>query len=386
MARRATKKQKIVLCMIVKNESEVIERCFDSVRSIVDEYVICDTGSTDGTQEIMKKYWKKHKLKGEVHDRPWVSFGHNRQEAFDLGAGRGDYIMTLDADEVFAPFENNKAVLTKRVSQLPMLKADRVEAKTQYGNLLYSRSQFYKDGIKWKWDWPIHEVCGSQDEKSIETLVNACVYPSPDGARSQDPHKYHKDALVFEGWMLDHPKDARGWFYLAQSYRDSGSPDKAVAPLRKCIEFSGWDEEIYLAKLRIGRCRMEAGVPFEECVNDFLQAYEFRPHRAEALYEAIHYYRTRDNFNLAILLGERGVRLPYPENDRLFVEPDVYHWKLCDELGVAYYWTGRYEDSIKIIKTALDNPAANIGESSRERMLKNIRYAEEAINERKTKN
>ena len=51
--------------MIVKNESKVIERCFDAVSSVVDEQVIWDTGSTDGTQEVMKKYWKKHKLKGK---------------------------------------------------------------------------------------------------------------------------------------------------------------------------------------------------------------------------------------------------------------------------------------------------------------------------------
>jgi glycosyltransferase involved in cell wall biosynthesis len=385
LVRQATKKQKIVLCMIVKNEAKVIERCFDSLRSIVDEYVVCDTGSTDGTQEVMKKYWKKHKLKGEVHNRPWVSFCHNRQEAFDLGKGKGDYIMTIDADEVFAPFVNNKVDLNKKVAALPTLKADRVEVKTQYGNLLYSRTQFYKNGLDWKWNWPIHEVCGAADEKSMETLFNACVYPTSEGARSTDPHKYQRDALVFEQWLLDHPEDARGWFYLAQSYRDCGQPAKSLEPLKKCIEYSQWDEETYLAKLRMGRCKIEAGIPWQECINDFLQAYEFRPSRAEALYEIIHRYRVSENFVLAILLGEIAIQLPYPTHDRLFVEPNVYHWRLADELGVAYYWTGRYEESIAVIKKALDNSEANIGDESRERMLKNIRYAEEALNEQKTK-
>ena len=174
LAQQEIKKQRIVLCMIVKNESKVIERCFDSVRSFVDEYVICDTGSTDGTQDVMKKYWKKHKLTGKVYDKPWVSFCHNRQEAFDLGKGRGDYIMTIDADEVFAPFENNQYQLTKKIVAIPHLSADRIEVKTAYDGLVYNRSQFYKDGLAWKWQWPIHEVCGATDEETSETLSNAC--------------------------------------------------------------------------------------------------------------------------------------------------------------------------------------------------------------------
>jgi glycosyltransferase involved in cell wall biosynthesis len=371
--------------MIVKNEAEVIERCFDSVRSIVDEYVICDTGSTDGTQEVMKEYWKKHKLKGEVHDRPWVSFCHNRQEAFDLGKGRGDYIMTIDADEVFAPFENGQGVVTKKIAALPPLTADRVEVRTAYSTLVYNRAQFYKDGLSWKWNWPIHEVCGAAEESSIETLHNACVIPNSDGARGKDEKLYYRDALVFEQWMLDHPEDGRGWFYLAQSYRDAGMPEKALEPLQKCLEFSRWDEEIYLAGLRVGRYKLEAGASFEETINDFLRAYNYRPERLEALHPVIAYYRKNNMHNVAILLGEKALKTPLT-TDRLFVEPDVYEWRLRDEMGVSYYWVGRYAKSIKVIKEALDNPRANIPEGDRERLEKNIQYAEEAINEQKTKN
>ena len=379
MARQANKKQKIVLCMIVKNEAEVIERCFDSVRSFVDEYVICDTGSTDGTQEVMQKYWKKHKLKGEVHDRTWVSFCHNRQEVFDLGKGRGDYIMTIDADEVFAPFENGQPVITKKIAALPKLNSDRVEVRTSFSTLIYNRAQFYKDGLSWKWNWPIHEVCGAQEEKTHEILHNACVIPNSDGARGKDDKLYYRDALVFENWLLDSPEDARGWFYLAQSYRDAGMPERAIKPLEKCLELSGWDEEIYLAALRLGRYKLESGQPEEEVVNDFLKAYNYRPNRLEALHHVISFYRRQDMHNVVIQLGEKALKIKMSE-DRLFVEPDVYEWKLRDELGVSYYWVGRYAKSIKIIQEALDNPRANIPAGERERLLQNIKHAEEAIN------
>ena len=369
--------------MIVKNEAKVIERCFDSVRSFVDEYVICDTGSTDGTQELMKKYWKKHNLKGEVISKPWVSFCHNRQESFDLGKGRGDYIMTIDADEVFAPFENNTPALNKQVVALPELTCDRVEVKTSYSVIQYNRTQFYKDGLNWTWNWPIHEVCSSSEEKTTETLKNACVVPTIDGARATDEKRYQRDAIVFEEWVLDNPEDARGWFYLAQSYRDAGMPEKGLMPLQQCLKYSQWDEEIYLAALRIGRYKIESGESMANVINDFLHAYNYRPTRLEALYPIVAYYRGEDKYHLAILFGEKALKLPYPTEDRLFVEPDAYEWRLRDELGVAYYWVGRYGKSLKIIKEALANPRANIPESDRERMLKNVKFAEEAIDNAK---
>lgn len=47
------------LVMIVKNESKIIERCLDSVKSIIDSIIISDTGSTDNTIEIIENYIEK---------------------------------------------------------------------------------------------------------------------------------------------------------------------------------------------------------------------------------------------------------------------------------------------------------------------------------------
>ena len=219
-------KKTIALCMIVKNESKVLERALNSVKEFVDYFVICDTGSTDGTPEIATKYFKKHKLKGEVHSRPWVNFSHNRNEAFGYAEGKADYFMTLDADEVVAPLINGVPDLEKKIVSLPDMDADRIEVVTHYGATAYSRGFLFKQGLEFKWRWPVHEVCGSLKQKSVATLGDICVYPTAEGARATDGKRFLRDAYILEQWLLDNPKDARAWFYLAQSYHDGGQPKK----------------------------------------------------------------------------------------------------------------------------------------------------------------
>lgn len=89
---------KIVLTMIVKNEAHVIERCIASVRPIIDAYLIVDTGSEDGTQDVIRRALAD--LPGEVVDRPWVDFAANRTEALELARPYGDYSLMIDADVV----------------------------------------------------------------------------------------------------------------------------------------------------------------------------------------------------------------------------------------------------------------------------------------------
>jgi glycosyltransferase involved in cell wall biosynthesis len=69
----------ICLNMIVKNEAPVIGRCLASVRPLIDQWVIVDTGSTDGTQALIREALAD--LPGVLIERPWVDFAHNRNEA-----------------------------------------------------------------------------------------------------------------------------------------------------------------------------------------------------------------------------------------------------------------------------------------------------------------
>ena len=83
----------ISLCMIVKDEENVIERCLKSVKGIFDEIIIVDTGSSDNTKKIVSKYTDK------IYDYKWNNdFSEARNYSFSKATC--DYIMWLDADDV----------------------------------------------------------------------------------------------------------------------------------------------------------------------------------------------------------------------------------------------------------------------------------------------
>ena len=84
--------------MIVKDEAPVIARCLASVRPIIDYWVIVDIGSTDGTQDAIRALLDD--LPGELHERPWRDFAHNRTEALELARSHGEYVLWIDADDV----------------------------------------------------------------------------------------------------------------------------------------------------------------------------------------------------------------------------------------------------------------------------------------------
>src|ERR1700761_8914059 len=83
--------------MIVRDEAPVIGRCLASVRGLVDHWVVVDTGSTDGTQDLVRAAMAG--VPGFLVEREWVDFGHNRTEAVQLARPHADYSLVIDADE-----------------------------------------------------------------------------------------------------------------------------------------------------------------------------------------------------------------------------------------------------------------------------------------------
>ncbi|HET9929818.1 MAG TPA: glycosyltransferase [Polyangiaceae bacterium] len=361
MAARPT----VCLNMIVKNEAKVIARSLASTRPFIDAWAIVDTGSSDGTQDVIRQELRD--VPGELFERPWRDFGTNRSEALELAKGRADYTLIIDADEVLAPSPG---------FGLPELTLDAYQLRTEFGGVRYYRTQLVRSSLPWRYEGVLHEVLAcdaSFTQGKLEGLVNR---PQSDGARSADPQKYVKDAAVFEQALKREPHNTRYVFYLAQSYRDAGLDEAALVNYARRAKLGGWDEEVWYSMFQVASLLERLARPEHEVVIAYLDAHQFRPQRAESLCELARYLRTKKKFALAYVFARQAADTPMP-SDTLFVHEGTYSWRARDELSIAAYYVGKHEEAITLTTALLDG--ATLPEAERARVMKNREFSLNAL-------
>jgi tetratricopeptide (TPR) repeat protein len=345
--------------MIVKNEVKVLPRLFRSLKDYIDYYVIVDTGSTDDTIALIKREMGGYGIDGEVHERPWVNFGTNRQQALELAvaADKADWLLFIDADEELGVSDPK---FYEKLEPGVSYEIEKHQGDVRYAvpHLINVRSGRYR------WEGPVHNYLVVEQEDRRELRKDVwIVYHHAQGAKSHavtQEQKFLRDAKLLEDELARKPDDARSQFYLGQSYRDAGHLEKALAAYKKRAAMdNGWDEERFLAQLEAGRASVKLEKPEAVVLGELLAAYNLRPTRAEPLFELARYYRLRKGYPMAALFAKAGVQTPRP-NDRLFVIGSVYTWRLLDELAVATYWIGDFATSKSACETVLARVEAGL--------------------------
>lgn len=360
---------KICLNMIVKDESAVITRCLASVLPIIDYWVIVDTGSTDNTQEIIKKYMAEKNIPGELHERPWKNFGHNRNQALDLARTKGDYILFIDADNYYAYEQNFK---------LPELDKDVYYVMLSHSGTKYTRIALINAKLDWKWVGVLHEAvcCDAAKHGAILENVNQIVLT--DGARSKDPKKYEKDAMVFEEALKDEPDNSRYVFYLAQSYHDAGNLPKALENYEKRAKMGGWDQEVFFALYRVATIQEALKMPFETLVASYKKAFQYRKSRMEPLYHLMHLFEQKQDYESGYLIGKIAQSIPQTA-DILFVQQWAYDYGMLLELSVCAYWAGKYDECQQMSSELLKR---NLPDNVRKTVENNLAFANDKLLEK----
>ena len=321
--------------MIVKDEAHCIHETFDCIRKYINYYVIVDTGSTDDTKKVIKEYFNKYDIKGEIHDRPWKNFGWNRTEAFKCAKGKGDYVWVIDADDLI----HGEIELPEKMV------ADSYQLI--YGtDFTYWRAQIFKNTLDWQYKGVLHEYPSCEQAKSQEQIKgNYWVESRRLGDRNKMSlkEKMKKDVDLLLGGLEEEPDNERYWFYLGQSYKDGQNFEKAIEAYDKRISMGRWIEEQYFAAFQKANCYAAMG-NWDKALAAFLDAYEMRPVRAEPLYEIAKHYRETEKYALGYLYAKVASEMDSPQ-DILFVSNDVYEWKAWDERSIcAFYLVKTPED------------------------------------------
>lgn len=303
--------------MIVRDEAEVIERALRSARALVTSWRIIDTGSTDGTQELIRSHLAD--VPGELRSAPWVDFGTNRTELVQWARGAGQWLLLLDADMEIE-------VADDVAEQLARLDADAAFVPVD-GGVQYRMPYLVRSDLPWHYVGRTHEHIACDGPFTTAWFDALRVLHHGDGGSRSE--KFERDVRLLHQDLLEDPSNPRAHFYLAQTLRDSGDHAGAIEHYERRVALGGWDEEVFYAQYQVGVC--EAALGRERAPESLARAWDLRPTRAEPLYHLARVRRIEGRFQLAWISASLAVGIPQPA-DMLFVEPWIYQW------GVRFEW------------------------------------------------
>lgn len=350
----------ICLCMIVRDEATVIERCLRSVAGLIDSWVICDTGSRDGTPQLVERSLRD--VPGRLFRREWRDFGHNRSELMRLAAGCGDYLLLLDAD-MTVTFDRTRLASLCADSYL-LRHAEPVE---------YWIKRLVKGDREWGYVGSTHEYVAVDGPEVVERLGAIVIHHHADSGTRAD--KFDRDVRLLSEDLRRDPTDARAVFYLAQTYRDLGRRPEAIELYERRAGMGGWDQEVFYSLFQAGVLRAEEG-DWPPAMARLIAAWECRPSRLEPVYELASRLRVRGEYQTAHLFAQQGVGRPQPD-DILFVWPWVYRWGLLFEYSITAYWVGEHETAFAACRRLLALP--ELPEEYRTQTLANMEFCRQRI-------
>lgn len=342
----------VCLNMIVKDEAAIIGRCLDAAAPWVDCYAIHDTGSTDGTPEVIETHMAALGVPGVVTHGEFRNFAQARNDALAHGRASGaDWLLLVDAD---------MELVVDDPAWRDGLTGDAHTVVQAAGDFTYSNVRLVCTGAVAEYVGVTHEVL-TVDATPLEGLR---LLDHVDG--SSRPDKYERDLRLLTDAHQADPGDTRTVFYLAQTHRDAGNLVDALGTYAHRAAMGGWPEEVWYSLFQIAVLVERLG---GDPVAAYLAAFDYRPSRAEPLVELARYHREHDQVCAAWLFAEKAAALPLPD-DVLFIDTSAYGWRLHDEAAIAAYWAGHRDASAAHARAALEDCPAE----HRPRIEQNLTY------------
>jgi hypothetical protein len=328
----------INLCIMVKNGGPQFEQMLIDNYSIIDRWTILDTGSTDGTIEIINKVLVGKK-EGNLYQEPFINFRDSRNRLLDLAGKECKYIIMLDDTYV---------VKGKLREFLTEVRSD------QYSNSFtlfihsddtkYGSNRIIESASELRYIHKIHEVIN--DKNNINVVIpedQAFIFDKRfDYMEKRTNDRKQLDLKLLYEEIEENPNDPRAYYYLAQTYNCLDDHEKAFFYFMKRCEFtnSGFIQERVDAAFEAARiANFKLNKSWDLCEDLYLKAFKIDESRPESLYFiGIHYYLEGNN-NRAFYYFKRGFEIGFPSHCQYSLKPTLsYHFlpkflsKICYQL------------------------------------------------------
>jgi glycosyltransferase involved in cell wall biosynthesis/2-polyprenyl-3-methyl-5-hydroxy-6-metoxy-1,4-benzoquinol methylase len=358
----------ISVCIIAKNERNNLEKCLKSLRPYVNEIVVVDTGSTDETPEIARKYADKFEIYTECNDSEGriESFSKARNRSFELASN--EWCMWVDADdEVVGADKLNDLVelYSKKYSSGSCFIMFPYEySHDEHGNvtcLHYRERLFHNFKDNFNWVNPVHEVIipkPSAQNINSETNDSVKVVHHRDG--SGKVVENGRNLRILKKHLEVHGEgDARHLYYIGLEYGNHNDLDNGIKYLIKYLEISGWDDEKYMAALRLADYYLVRN-QIENAIDISLRATTYRENWGEAYFYLARLFYYKANADNNVRNWERCAHfaklgLSCPETKTvLFVNPKDRNIEVHRYLNMALNKLGDVIGALESVNSALN--------------------------------
>lgn len=249
----------LCLTAIVKNEAPVIARMLRSVRPFISSYSISDTGSTDGTQDIIRE--ELVGIPGVLENDPWVDFGMNRNIA--LSRAQGDYVITVDADEV----------LRGTLDGMP--NEDAIAIRVTQPAVHHWSTRILRNDGRWQWEGTVHEIPNRRE--NIMPFGGLEIESFQDGHQTISGNKFEGHLPLLE----KAERTPRNVFYHARTLFALHRFKEAIPIFEERVRLGGWEEEVFYSLFQIALAKVQLRYSLKEVVMAFMRAHEYRRERPE---------------------------------------------------------------------------------------------------------
>lgn len=325
----------ISLCMIVKNEEHTLQNCLNSVKDLVDEIIIVDTGSTDRTKQVAKGFTDK------IYDFKWID-DFSAARNFSYSHATMDYILWLDADDVITSdqvlkFKQLKQNFPKHIDAV-MMKYNTVFDSQGNVTFSYFRERLSKRDCNFKWHEPVHEYL-SVGANRLTTDISI-THTNSDNTHSDRNIKIYEQRLS-NGDTLS----ARGMYYYARELKTHNKYDDAVIWFNKFLDSNiGWVEDNITACSELAKCALSQNKP-DDALNYMLRSFTYDTPRAEICCQLAYYFKRQYKFIQAIFWFKLALSLEKKQDNWGFRLEDCWGYIPCIELAVCYDKLGDYKQA-----------------------------------------
>lgn len=362
---------KLVAVMMLKNERPRLEQTtLKSIKDYVSQMICYDTGSTDGTQDLLRTFCKDNDIRLDLKEGPFVNFSASRNVLLDYCdevLTEKKFLLQLDAHD---ELQNGDKLVDYIKTFNGTFSGFYLTQRWYSGNAIdsYYNVRLVISHNKWRYKQVVHEYIMCEDlEKKIRPdsevvyrLEGVYLYQDRTADNESSIKRFTRDKVMLYNEYVKDPTDSRVIFYLAQTCSCLGLLDEAYKYYIIRLKLQGFWEEIYQSYFRLGDISQTLKHTWEESMLWYFKAYQ-HSQRAEPLVKISEYYRdhnltgeNKPEWHTCFAYANLACQLIYPSNHILFVDKYCYTYKRWHLLGIAAYYVGRFKEGKEACMRAIE--------------------------------